>query len=65
MPSSAISAFFYDDDRAVLRVVFVTGMVYDYKDVPPKVYAAMKASGSKGTYLNKKIKGHYTFEKVK
>jgi len=40
-------------------------MVYDYKDVPEAVYLAMKSSGSKGIYLNKHIKGHYDFEKVK
>jgi len=39
-------------------------MIYDYLNVPPAVFAAMKQSGSKGTYLNKHIKGHYHFEKV-
>lgn len=48
----------------VLRITYVSGMVYDYKKVPEKIYKAMKASGSKGTYLNNYIKGHYEFEKV-
>ena len=54
----------YDKDTATLRVIFVSGLVYDYKNVPEEVYHAMKTSGSKGTYLNKHIKGHYEYEKV-
>jgi len=54
----------YDKDTATLRIIFVSGLVYDYKNVPEEVYHAMKTSGSKGTYLNKHIKGHYEYEKV-
>jgi hypothetical protein len=54
----------YDQETATLRVIFVSGLVYDYKNVPEEVYQAMKTSGSKGTYLNKHIKGHYAYEKV-
>lgn len=54
----------YDADSRTLRIVYVSGNVYDYKDVPPEVYEAMKVSGSKGTFLNTKIKGKYEFEKV-
>jgi len=54
----------YDKDTATLRIIFVSGLIYDYKNVPEEVYHAMKTSGSKGTYLNKHIKGHYEYEKV-
>ncbi|PSL25434.1 KTSC domain-containing protein [Chitinophaga ginsengisoli] len=54
----------YDRDTATLRIIFVSGLVYDYKNVPEEVYEAMKRSGSKGIYLNKHIKGHYAYEKV-
>jgi hypothetical protein len=64
MPSSVIAYMHYDKDSSTLRVGFVSGMVYDYKEVPEKVYLAMKTSGSKGTYLNKHIKGKYEFEKI-
>lgn len=64
MPSSVVARYTYDAAKQVLRVVFVSGLVYDYKDVPPEVYAAMKASGSKGAFLNTEIKGKYAFEKV-
>ena len=64
MPSSVISGLKYDAAKHVLRVYFVSGMVYDYKKVPPNVYQAMINAFSKGTYLNRYIKGHYEFEKV-
>ena len=54
----------YNKDRQVLRVRFVSGLIYEYKKVPEKIYRAMKSSGSKGTFLNQYIKGHYEFEKV-
>jgi len=64
MPSSVVAHIQYDPATQVLRITYVSGMVYDYKKVPEKIYKAMKASGSKGTYLNNHIKGHYEFEKV-
>jgi hypothetical protein len=64
MPSTVIKSFSYDASRRRLRVVFVSGLIYDYKKVPREVYDDMKAAFSKGTYLNQYIKGHYTFEKV-
>lgn len=64
MPSTVISNFFYDSQRRVLKIVFVTGLVYEYKNVPEKIYQDMKASGSKGIYFNRHIKGKFEFEKV-
>ena len=64
MPSSVVSFISYNADTATLRITFVSGIIYDYKNVPEKVYHAMKTSGSKGTYLNQHIKGRYTFEKI-
>jgi hypothetical protein len=64
MPSTVVAHIRYDPSSATLTVVFVSGMVYKYKDVPEEVYASMKSSGSKGKYLNQYIKGKYEFEKV-
>lgn len=65
MPSSVVAAVRYDASSSTLRVIYVSGSVYDYKDVPEKVYKEMKAAFSKGEFLNKHIKPNYTFEKVK
>ena len=64
MPSSVIAAFYYDKKSLVLKVVFLSGLIYDYKNVPEEVYQRMKAAESKGTFLNAEIKDHYDFEKI-
>lgn len=64
MPSTVVSAIHYYPEKKVLRVIYLSGSVYDYKAVPEKIYKAMKSSGSKGIYLNNHIKGKYEFEKV-
>ncbi len=64
MPSSVIAGLEYDRGSHTLRVRYVSGMVYDYKNVPEEIYAAIKTAFSKGTFLNKHVKGKYEFEKV-
>ena len=64
MPSSVVAAIRYDASKSTLRVVYVSGAVYDYKKVPEEVYNEMKKAFSKGEFLNKEIKPNYKFEKV-
>ncbi|MDB4902038.1 MAG: ATPase protein [Mucilaginibacter sp.] len=64
MPSSVVAAMQYNAATSILRIIYVSGDVYDYKNVPEKVYKEMKAYTSKGTFLNKRIKGNYDFEKI-
>jgi hypothetical protein len=64
MPSSVVAHIRYDVSTSTLTVVYVSGSVYKYKDVPEKEYKAMKAAFSKGKYLNEHIKPHYAYEKV-
>ncbi|MCK7557984.1 KTSC domain-containing protein [Chitinophaga sedimenti] len=47
----------YDPDSHTLRIIYVSGMVYDYREVPPEVFASMQKATSKGRFLNKYIKG--------
>ena len=65
MPSTVISSINYDAATSTLKITFVSGMIYDYKNVPEKVYHALKTSGTKGICLNQHIKGKYLFEKIK
>ena len=65
MPSSVVRHFYYDAERRCLQIQYVSGNVYEYFDVPEKVYEEMKKSGSKGAFLNKEIKGKYAFSRVK
>ncbi len=64
MPSSVVKTYTYDPDAQVLNVVFTTGAVYVYHDVPLIEYEAMKNSFAIGIYSNTHIKGKYKFEKV-
>jgi hypothetical protein len=64
MPSTVIDTFHYEKETKSLIVVFVSGAVYSYKNVPEKVYQQMKNAFSKGVFLNTKIKDNYDFEKL-
>jgi hypothetical protein len=54
----------YDPGSKTLRVIFLSGAIYDYKEVPERVYENMKAAPSKGIFLNREIKGRYDFEQI-
>lgn len=64
MPSSVISTIGYNKANATLSITFVSGMVYDYKNVPEEIYMTLISAGSKGIFFNKHIKGNYKFKKV-
>lgn len=65
MPSSVIRKINYDTEQQVLKIVFLSGAVYEYLEVPDHIYAGMMAAISKGAYLNKKILGNYKFRKLR
>jgi hypothetical protein len=65
MPSSVIAAYEYDAPSETLTVRYQTGKVYQYLEVPEKVYRAMRTTMYKGPFLNREIKGHYAYRKVK
>jgi hypothetical protein len=63
MPSAVIASIDYDPGTGTLTVQFTSGTVYEYKNVPAEVYAAMKKAFSKGVFLNKHIKGKFECRK--
>jgi len=65
MPSSVIANMIYDAASSTLRIVFVSGAVYEYRKVPAAIYSAMKTAKSKGTYLNRHIKPNYSYKKIR
>lgn len=64
MPSTVIAHIEYDAVQELLRIVFNSGSIYEYQQVPEAVYTAMKQYREKGVYLNKFIKGKYPFKKL-
>ena len=55
----------YNAASGTLKIIFVSGMIYEYLNVPLEKYEAMRISGSKGKFLNKYIKGYHPFKKIK
>jgi hypothetical protein len=65
MPSTVIHSFVHDHDSRKLTITFVSGLKYEYKNVPPEVYHMLKAAGSKGRYFNHYIKGKFKYKRLK
>jgi hypothetical protein len=59
--SSAISSVGYDERSSVLEVEFESGAVYDYFDVPPKVYQDLLKASSKGSFVSQRVRDQYPF----
>jgi len=62
--SSAISSVGYDRKAKTLELEFSSGGVYDYYEVPPKVYAELMSAESKGRFISERIRGQYRSERV-
>jgi len=64
MPSSVIKMYDYLPGAKKLIITFVSGVTYEYYNVPQKVYDGFKKSISKGTYFNRFIKPTHACEKL-
>ena len=62
--SSNIAEIGYDEDRRVLEVLFHSGSVYQYFDVPPQIFGELRQASSIGQYVNSNIKGVYRYARV-
>ncbi len=61
--SSNIEAIGYDENAQELHVQFLSGGYYVYHDVPREIFDNIMAAPSKGSYLNREIKGVYRYTK--
>ncbi|TCD10438.1 KTSC domain-containing protein [Pedobacter frigidisoli] len=64
MSSTVIKYFSYNAQAKVLKIIFVTGMVYLYQDVPKQVFDKLKLADSKGHYFNQYIKDKFDFKNL-
>ena len=62
--SSNIAEVGYDVGTQTLEVLFHNGNIYQYFDVPEKVYDGLVAASSVGAFFNSQIKGVYRFAKT-
>lgn len=61
--SSNIEAIGYDDEKNELHVQFLSGGYYVYYDVPKEIFDDLLTAPSKGSYLNREVKGVYRYAK--
>ncbi|WP_264564691.1 KTSC domain-containing protein [Flavobacterium sp. N3904] len=62
--SSNIASIGYDDSSETLEIEFKNGGIYQYFDVPEKIYNGIMSASSHGEYLAQNIKGYYRYSKV-
>ena len=64
MPSAVIAAYDFDAVTETLTIRYHSGKVYNYLQVPEKVFKEMRSTMVKGIWFNRHIKGKYPFEEV-
>ena len=60
--SSNIASVGYDAVKMILEIEFHHGAVYQYLDVPEKVYEELMSSPSQGAYFMNEIKGKFEYQ---
>lgn len=63
--SSMIHAVGYDAEKQMLEVVFNSGKVYQYFEVPQNVYDELMASDSKGSYMRSCVIDCYPYQQFR
>ena len=64
-PSSGnINRVSYYEDTKVLEIKFRNGRIYQYEDVPEKLWQGAVNAPSIGKFMNQEIKGVYSFKKI-
>ncbi len=61
--SSMVDSVGYDEARRLLQVVFTSGRVYCYEDVPPEVFQGLLKAESKGQYMRTYIIDVYPYRR--
>ncbi len=63
--SSAFQAAAYAEDQALLYLLFRSGEIYRYFDVPQWQYQEFLAADSKGRSFGRKIRGRFGYERMR
>lgn len=62
--SSNVAEVGYDENQRIMEVLFRSGTLYQYFDVPPQIYAELMQSSSVGSYLNSNVKGQFRYARI-
>jgi hypothetical protein len=60
--SETIAEIGYQD--ATLEIMFTTGAVYQYFDVPDSVYDQLMRADSHGRFFNEQVRGRFRYARV-
>ena len=63
--SSVLAAAAYDGEQSMLQLDFRSGSLYRYFDVDCRIWEALLAAESKGTFFHQAIRGHFRFVRLK
>lgn len=62
--SSNIAEIGYDENQRILEVLFHSGTLYQYFEVPPHIFTELMQTSSIGQYVNTNIKGNFRYARV-
>jgi len=62
--SSSVESIGYCEEIQILKVKFLKGGVYEYKNVPLMEFEQLHNASSIGSYLNRNIVNNYPYERV-
>ena len=65
--SSQVASVGYNEEKKILRVKYVSGGIYDYHDVPARIFDEMLQAESVGKYMHQHVtyKGSkFSYKKV-
>jgi hypothetical protein len=62
--SSNIESVGYDTSNRELHVRFLGNRTYVYSDVPAELYEELLRAPSKGSFLNRAVKGAYAYREL-
>jgi hypothetical protein len=60
--SETIAEIGYQD--STLEIMFTSGTVYQYFDVPEHVYDGLMNADSHGRFFNEQVRGHFRYARV-
>ena len=63
--STEIEWIGYEHKRNMLQVEFISGPVYQYDNVPEKIYESFLTAPSYGRFFEANIKGKFSCRKVR
>lgn len=62
--SSNVGEVGYDADAQALHVRYLNHRTYVYSDVPEAIFQELLSAPSKGSFLNRMVKGVYAYHEI-